>query len=109
MARRDEGASPEWGCDRGATKPGGLLRENPPGGESFARGLRWLVPYSPLRGCSELASLSTGKILRRRPPPNFKTGSQTFSVCSSSTSTPCGGRSTFPITVVPVRKSCIGL
>jgi hypothetical protein len=55
--------------DRGATKPDGLLRENPPGGESFARGLRRLVPYSPLRGCSELASLSTAKILRRRPLP----------------------------------------
>jgi hypothetical protein len=44
-------------------------------GESFARGLRWLDPYSPLRGCAELAALATSKILRRRPPPNFKTGS----------------------------------
>ena len=59
----------------GGTKPDGLLRENPPGGESFARGRRWLVPYSPLRGCLELASLATAKILRRRPPPNFETGS----------------------------------
>lgn len=37
----------QWGCDRGATKPEGLLRENPPGGGSFACGLRWLGPYSP--------------------------------------------------------------
>jgi hypothetical protein len=77
MARRDEGASrPAARYDRGPTKPDGLLRENPPGGESFARGLRWLVPYSPLRGCSELAVLAPVKILRRRPPPNFKTGSK---------------------------------
>src|SRR5580693_7963901 len=78
MARRDEGTSPQWGCDRGATKPDGPLRENPPGGESFACGRRWLVPYSPLRGCLELAALATGKILRRRHPPNFKTGSYTL-------------------------------
>src|SRR5258708_5254329 len=26
------------------------FRENPPGGGSFVRGRRWLVPYSPLRG-----------------------------------------------------------
>src|SRR5882724_5929458 len=75
MARRDEGAYPPWVCDRGATKPDGLLPENPPGGGSFARGRRWLAPYSPLRGCSELAALATTKIPRRRPPANFKTGS----------------------------------
>src|SRR6266851_1445242 len=76
MARRDERAYPPAVCKRGATKPDGLLRENPPGGGSFARGPRWLVPYSPLRGCSELAALATAKIPRRRPPANFKTGSK---------------------------------
>src|SRR6266446_8447061 len=76
MARRDEGAYPPAVCDRGATKPDGLLPENPPGGGSFARGRRWLVPYSPLRGCSELAALATAKIPRRRPPANFKSGSK---------------------------------
>jgi len=74
MARRDEVLphgyqhTPPAVCDRGATKPGGLLPENPPGGGSFVRGLCWLVPYSPLRGCSELAALATAKIPRRRPP-----------------------------------------
>src|SRR5437899_1942770 len=53
-----------------------LCRENPPGGGSFVRGRRWLVPYSPLRGCAELAALATGKIPRRRPPANFKAGSE---------------------------------
>src|SRR5260370_38304573 len=84
MARRDEVlphgqlAYPPWVCERGATKPGGLWPENPPGGGSFARGRRWLPPYSPLRGCSELAALATAKIPRRRPPANFKTGSKVF-------------------------------
>ncbi len=44
--------------------------------QSFVRGRRWLVPYSPLRGCAELAALATAKIPRRRPPANFKTGSE---------------------------------
>src|SRR5882724_6701340 len=81
MARRDEGAYPPWVCDRGATKPDGLLPENPPGGGSFARGPRWLAPYSPLRGClvpvrKHLAVLATAKAPRRRLPANFKTGSK---------------------------------
>ena len=46
MARRDERAYPPAVCKRGATRPDGLLRENPPGGESFACGRRWLGPYS---------------------------------------------------------------
>src|SRR5204863_6554454 len=78
MARRDEGASPQWGCDRGATKPAGLFRENPPGGGSFDCGRRWLGRHSPLRGCSGLAALATAKIPRRRTPPNFQTGSKEF-------------------------------
>src|SRR5258708_4847713 len=45
-------AYPPWVCDRGATKPSGLLPENPPGGRSYVRGRRWLAPYNPLRGCS---------------------------------------------------------
>ena len=60
---------------RGATKPGGLFLENPPGGGSFVRGLRWLGRHSPLRGCSGLAALATAKIPRRRTPRNFQTGS----------------------------------
>src|SRR6266545_871700 len=80
MARRDEGASPQWGCDRGATKPAGLFRENPPGGGSFACGERWLGRHSPLRGCSDLAALAAAKIPRRRTPRNFQTGSQKRSV-----------------------------
>src|SRR3989441_11173447 len=76
MARRDERAYPPAVCDRGATKPDGLLPENPPGGGSFVRGRRWLVPYSPLRGCAELAALATAKIPRRSAPRSFQTGSK---------------------------------
>src|SRR5260221_13524338 len=57
-------------------KPDGLFRENPPGGGSFVRGRRWLVPYSPLRGCAELAALATAKIPRRSAPRSFQTGSK---------------------------------
>src|SRR5215469_9354782 len=74
--RRDERAYPWWICERGATKPGGLLRENPSGGASFARGRRWLVAYSPLWGCSQLAALATAKIRCRRPAFHFDTGSK---------------------------------
>jgi hypothetical protein len=56
MARRDEGGYPGVVSDRGATTPAGPFRENPPGGGSFAAGLRWLDPYGPLRGCSDLAA-----------------------------------------------------
>ena len=63
-------------CDRGATKPDGLFRENPPGGGSFVCGLRWLGRHSPLRGCCGLAALAAAKIPRRRTPRNFQTGSQ---------------------------------
>ena len=76
MARRDEGAYPPAVCDRGATTPEGLFRENPKGGGSFARGRRWLDRHSPLRGCSGLAALAATKIPRRRNPRNFKTRSQ---------------------------------
>ena len=62
-------------CERGTTKPESLFRENPQGGGSFGRGLRWLGPHSPLRGCSGLAASAPAKIPRRRTPPNFKTGS----------------------------------
>src|SRR5260370_852267 len=75
MARRDEGEYPWWIFDLGATKPAGLFRENPPGGGSFVRGLRWLGRYSPLRGCSGLAALATVKIPRRSAPRSFQTGS----------------------------------
>src|SRR5713226_3146615 len=58
MARRDEGgaarghhgATPKAFASR--AKPDGLFPENPPGGGSFVRGRRWLVPYSPLRGAA---------------------------------------------------------
>src|SRR5437870_3495171 len=76
MARREEGEYPWWIFDRRTTKPGSLFRENPKGGESFARGLRWLGRHSPLRGCSGLAALAPAKILRRRTPRNFQTGSK---------------------------------
>src|SRR5438445_8081939 len=76
----DEGTYPPAGAARGhhgATKPDGLLPENPPGGGSFARGRRWLVPYSPLRALrAAKAALATAKIPHRRPPANFKTGSK---------------------------------
>ena len=75
MARRDEGGYPPAVSDRGATKPDVLFLENPPGGRSFACGLRWLGPYSPLRGCSALAALATGKIPGRRTRRSFQTGS----------------------------------
>ncbi len=76
MARRDERAYPPGVCDRGATKPDGPFRENPPGGGSFGCGPRWLGRYSPLWGCSSLAALAATKIPRRRTPRNFKTRSQ---------------------------------
>jgi len=71
MARRDEGEYPLWIFDRGATKPDGLFHENPPGGGSFARGLRWLGRHSPLWGCSRLAALATVKIPRRSALQSF--------------------------------------
>ena len=64
VARRDEGAYPEWVCNRGATKPGCLFRENPPGGGPFGCGLRWLGRHSPLRGCSGNAHSRQGKSLQ---------------------------------------------
>jgi hypothetical protein len=76
MARRDEGEYPSWIFDWGATKPAGPWRENPPGGGSFGCGLRWLAPYSPLRGCAGLAASPTAKIPRRSTLPNFQTGSK---------------------------------
>ena len=45
---RNAGAAAHWG----ATKPGGLFRENPSGGGSFADGRRWLGRHSPLRGAA---------------------------------------------------------
>src|SRR6267143_3972572 len=82
MARRDEGgaarghhgATPKTFASR--AKPDGLFPENPPGGGSFVRGRRWLVPYSPLRGCSEFAALATAKIPRRSAPRSFQAGSE---------------------------------
>jgi acetoin:2,6-dichlorophenolindophenol oxidoreductase subunit alpha len=98
MARRDEGEYPWWIFDRGATKQDGLWHENPstfaqklrwdrPGGGAFARRLRWLVPYSPLRGCSELAALPAAKIPRRSTTRNFQTGSKEILL-----ETPCAGK-----------------
>jgi len=62
----DERAYPLAVCERDATKPESLFRENPLGGGSFARGLRWLGPDNPLRGCSDLAASPPSKIPRRR-------------------------------------------
>src|SRR5437899_2693184 len=47
-ARGHHRATPKAFASR--AKPDGFLPENPPGGGSFARGRRWLVAYSPLRG-----------------------------------------------------------
>src|SRR6266478_6167986 len=82
MARRDEGgaarghhgATPKAFASR--AKPDGLFPENPPGGGSFVRGRRWLVPYSPLRALrAAKAALATAKIPRRSAPRSFQTGS----------------------------------
>ncbi len=48
----------------GATKPGGLFRENPSGGGSFADGRRWLGRHSPLRG----AARGQGVLAVPKPP-----------------------------------------
>src|SRR5260370_7575269 len=45
-ARGHHGATPKAFASR--SKPDGFFPENPPGGGSFVRGPRWLVPYSPL-------------------------------------------------------------
>ncbi len=76
MARRDEGEYPSWVFDRGATKPGGLGRENPPGGGAFGFGLRCHGRHSPLRGCSARSASPKPKIPCRSTSPNFQTGSQ---------------------------------
>jgi hypothetical protein len=39
------------------------------------------APYSPLRGCSDLAASPTVKIPRRSALPNFQTGSSTEARC----------------------------
>ena len=71
MARRDEGGYPQWISDRGATKPDGLSRENPPGGGAFAFGLRWFVPYSPLRGCAEQSASPKNQNPQPQHPSQF--------------------------------------
>jgi hypothetical protein len=76
MARRNERAYPTGVCKRGATKPDRPWRRNPAGGGSFGQGRCWLVPYSPLRGCSKLAALSPAKIPRRTHTRIFETGSE---------------------------------
>ena len=83
-ARRNEGAYPPAVCDRGATKPGGPLLGNPPGGGSFVRSRRCLGRYSPLRGCSGLAALAATKIPRRRTPRNSQSGSSTYNLFTST-------------------------
>src|SRR5260221_8882761 len=71
MARRDERAYPPAVCDRGATKPAGLFRENPPGGGAFVRDLRWLRPPTPLRGCAPPGPLAPAKNPARRSSRSF--------------------------------------
>ena len=56
--------------------------DNPPGGGAFGCALRWLIPHSPLRGCSELAASLTAKIPSRRPSPIFQTDSKQVRVYS---------------------------
>jgi hypothetical protein len=84
---RDEGEYPSWVFDRGATKPGGSLLENPsavakamadkPGGGSFACGPRRLGRHpdeSGLRTNTFLAALPTARI--PGTPRDFQTGSK---------------------------------
>lgn len=52
------------------------MRENPLGGGSFVRSLRWLGTQSPLRGFSCLAASLAAKIPRRRTPRIFKAHSE---------------------------------
>ena len=93
MATRDEHTLPALRDEREATPPDRPCCENPPGGRSFARGLRWLGPYSPLRGCAGLAALSTAKIPCRRTPFNFQTGSEpTRGRCIPKSLARLGGR-----------------
>ena len=73
-ARRDEGEYPSWVFDRRSNKDRRHFARKPLAGGSFAAGRRWLGRYSPLRGCSSLAALSTVKIPRRRTPRNFADG-----------------------------------
>jgi len=73
-----------------------FLRENPPGGASFARGQRWLVACSPLRGCSHLAALATAKIRCRRPPFNSQPGSEMRAISGASLAK-CGDSRTFSL------------
>src|SRR2546423_8178121 len=75
LARREEGASPQRAVTDEQRSPDGLFLENPEGGGSFCRDLRWLGCRSPLRGCSSLTALVAAKIPRRRTAYNFKTRS----------------------------------
>src|SRR5260370_17907808 len=72
-ARGHHGATPKAFASR--AKPDGLFPENPPGGGSFVRGRRWLVPYSPPRGGADPAALSTAKIPRPSAPRSFQSRS----------------------------------
>jgi hypothetical protein len=56
-------------CDRGATPPACLLLFNPKGGAGFGAWLRWLAPYSPLRGCAGTRRLASRQI--RLPQHRF--------------------------------------
>jgi len=56
-------------CDRGATPPACLFRFNPKGGAGFGAWLRWLAPYSPLRGCAGTRRLASHQI--RLPQHRF--------------------------------------
>jgi len=65
------GSIPAVVCDRRATKPVGLLLINPEGGIAFGGRRRWLVAYSPLRGCARRAALPAAKSDGRRGPFNL--------------------------------------
>jgi hypothetical protein len=65
------GSIPAVVCDRRATKPVGLLLINPEGGIAFGGRRRWLVAYSPLRGCARRAALPAAKSDCRRGPFNL--------------------------------------
>src|SRR2546426_11149139 len=86
-ARGHHGATPKAFASR--ANADGLFPENPPGGGSFVRGRRWLVPYSPLRGAARgHCALATAKIPRRSAPRSFQTGSERQTPCAPAAAPP---------------------
>jgi len=78
MARRDEGAYPQRSVtEEQRSQTAFCPKTLRAAGLSPVAGVGSFLTAS-LRGCSELAALATAKIPRRRPPANFKTGSNSL-------------------------------